>query len=176
MELEITNKRENHLLKRIEVSFRATHPSESTPKRDDLRQQIAKEMSAKKELVIVDWERSDFGRTVSVGYAKVYRSKEDVMRIERKPILVRMGLLAAEVKVKKEKKEAPPAKKEEAKPAEKAPAKEEAKPAKKEETPKKEAAAKPTEKPKEEKAAPAKKEEAKPAKKEEAKKPAKGGK
>ena len=173
MELEITSKHENLLLNRIELNFKATHPGEATPKRDELRQQIAKELSAKKELVILDWERSDYGRTVTVGYAKVYKSKEDVMRIERKPILVRMGLVAAEVREKKERKVAPPAKKEEAKPAEKAPAKaEEAKAAKKEEPPKKEAAAKPAEKPKEEKAAPAKKEEPKP----EAKKPAKGGK
>lgn len=169
MELEIVSKRENHLLKRIEVNFKATHPNEATPKRDDLRQKLAQELSAKKELIIVDWERSDFGRTVTVGYAKVYRSKEDAMRIERKPILVRMGLMAAEVRVKKEKKVAPPpAKREEAKPAEKAPAKkEEGKP-----EAKKEEAAKPAEKPKEEKPAPAKKEDAK----HEAKKPAKGGK
>jgi len=178
LEVEITSKRENHLLKRVEVQFQTTHPNEATPTREALREQIAKALSAKKEFVILDWARSDFGRTRTVGYAKIYTSKEDAMKIERKPILVRNGLLAAEVRAKKEKK-APPVKvprKEEAKPAEKAPPKEEAKPARKEEAPKKEEG-KAHEKPKEEK--PSKKEEA-PKKAEgektEAKKPAKGGK
>lgn len=173
MEIEITSKHENHLLKRFEVKFQANHPNEATPNRDAMRAEIAKAMSAKKDLVIIDWQRSDFGRTRTVGYAKVYASKDDAMKFERKPILVRMGLKAAEVKEKKEKKapaeKAPAAKKEE-KPAEKA--------APKPEAPKKEAAEKP-EKAKEEKAVPAKKEEV-PKKTEgektEAKKPAKGGK
>lgn len=169
MELEITSKRENHLLKRVEVKFQAKHPSEATPNRDSLRAEIAKSLSAKKEFVILDWVRSDFGRTRTVGYAKVYSSKEDALKIERKPILVRMGLVAAEVRVKKEKKAAP---------AKEAPRKEEAKPAKKEEGPKKAEGAKPAEKGKEEKPAEkGKKEEAKPAEKGEGKKPAaKGGK
>ncbi len=172
MEIEITSKRENHLLKRFEVKFQANHPNEATPNRDAMRTEIAKAMSAKKDLVIIDWQRSDFGRTRTVGYAKIYGSKDDALKFERKPILVRMGLVAAEVKEKKEKKappeKAPPRKEE--KPAEKA--------APKAEAPKKEETAKP-EKAKEEKAAPAKKEEA-PKKAEgakaEAKKPAKGGK
>lgn len=179
MEVEITSKRENLLLKRFEVKFQATHASEATPNRETMRAEIAKALSAKKEFVILDWARSDFGRTRTVGYAKVYKSKEDALKFERKPILVRMGLVAAEVKAKKEKK-APPVKvprKEEAKPAEKTPPKEETKPTKKEEAPKKEEGAKPAEKPKEEKAAhaekPAKKAEGEKA---EAKKPAKGGK
>ena len=177
MEVEITSKRENQLLKRVEIKFQATHPNEATPNRDNLRQEIAKSLSAKKEHVILDWVRSDFGRTRTVGYAKVYKSKEDALRIERKPILVRMGLVAAEVREKKEKK-APPAKEApkaaEAKPAEKPAAKEEAKPAKKEEAPK--PAAKPAEKPKEEKPAHVEKPKKVEGEKHEAKKPAKGGK
>ncbi len=173
MEVEITSKRENLLLKRFEVKFQATHASEATPNRETMRAEIAKALSAKKEFVILDWARSDFGRTRTVGYAKIYKSKEDALKIERKPILVRMGLVAAEVKAKKEKK-APPVKvprKEEAKPAEKTPPKEEAKPTKKEE------GAKPAEKPKEEKAAHAEKSAKKAeGEKAEAKKPAKGGK
>jgi small subunit ribosomal protein S24e len=173
LEVEITSKRENLLLKRFEVKFQATHASEATPNRETMRAEIAKALSAKKEFVILDWARSDFGRTRTVGYAKIYKSKEDALKIERKPILVRMGLVAAEVKAKKEKK-APPVKvprKEEAKPAEKTPPKEEAKPTKKEE------GAKPAEKPKEEKAAHAEKSAKKAeGEKAEAKKPAKGGK
>ncbi len=166
MEIEITSKRENQLLKRIEIMFEATHSKQGTPNRDNLRQEIAKSLSVKKDFVILDRIRSEFGRTKTVGYAKVYKSKEDALRIERKPILIRMGLMAAEVKEKKEKKAPPPKeapKKEEAKPSEKPEAKEEA-PKKKEE------------KPKEEKPAPAEKPKKAKAERTEAKKPAKGGK
>ncbi len=163
MELEIVGKRENALLKRTEVRFRVAHPGEQTPKRGDLRQELAKALHATRDIVVVDFVRSEFGRSGSQGYAKVYKSKEDALHTERKHILVRNGLVAAEVKEKKEAppKPAKPARKEEApKPAEKAPAKEE--------VPK--AAEKKAEKPaaekKEEgKPAPAKKEEKKPAEK-----------
>ena len=173
MELEIVGKRENVLLKRTEVRFRVAHPGEQTPKRGDLRQELAKALHATRDIVVVDFLRSEFGRSVSQGYAKVYKSKEDALHAERKHILVRNGLVAAEVK---EKKEAPPkpvkpARKEEApKPVEKAPAKEE-KPAEKKET-------KPAAEKKEAKGA-EKKEEKAPAKEEkkpEAKKAGKEGK
>ncbi len=159
MEIEITSKRENQLLKRIELRFEVTHTKQGTPNRDNVRQEIAKSLSVKKDFVILDRIRSEFGRTKTVGYAKVYKSKEDALRLERKPILVRMGLVAAEVKEKKEKKAPPPKeapRKEEAKPAEKPEAKEEA--------------------PKDEKPTPAEKPKKAEAEKTEAKKPAKGGK
>ena len=176
MEIEIISKRENLLLKRFEVRFQVTHPKEPTPKRDDLRQEIAKALSEKKDNVILDWAHSDFGRNRTVGYAKVYRSKEDALRMERKPILVRNGLIAAEAREKPKEKKVAPAKaapkKEEAKPAEK----EAAKPPKKEEAPKKAEAPKAEEKPKEAKPPPAEKPKKAEAGKAEEKKPAKGGK
>jgi small subunit ribosomal protein S24e len=168
MELEIVGKRENPLLKRTEVQFRVTHPHEQTPKRGDLRQELANVLHVTRDIVIVDSFQSEFGRSASRGYAKVYKSKEDALKVERKHILVRNGLIAAEVK---EKKEAPPkpvkpARKEAPKPAEAAPAKEEAPKA----APEKKEGKAPAEK-KGEKPAAEKKEEAKPAAKKEEKKP-----
>ena len=136
MELEILAKRENLFLKRTEVRFKVLHPNEVTPGRSALREQLAKELHATRDVVIVDFSQSEFGRASSHGYAKVYKSKEDALKVERKHILVRNGLLAAEVKEAKAPtpKPTPPPRKEAAKPAEKpaAPAKEE-KPAGKEE-------------------------------------------
>ncbi len=176
MELEIVGKRENPLLKRTEVQFRVAHPNEQTPKRGDLRQQLALALHATRDIVIVDSLKSEFGRSASHGYAKVYKSKEDALKVERKHILVRNGLIAAEVK---EKKEAPPkpqkAPRKEAAPKAEAPAKEEAPKAAPEHKEGKAPAEKKGEKPageKEEKPAPAKKEEKKP----EAKKGGKEGK
>ena len=138
MELEIVAKRENPLLKRTEVRFRVLHPNEVTPGRAALREQLALVLHATRDIVVVDFSRSEFGRAASRGYAKVYKSKEDALKVERKHILVRNGLREAEKKVEKVKppKPTPPPRKEAApKPASEkpaAPAKEE-KPAGKDE-------------------------------------------
>jgi len=136
METEIISKRENPLFGRIEIEFRAIHSKEPTPTSETLRQEIAKIIKAAKENVIIDYARSEFGRAATRGYAKIYKSKEDAMRLERKHILVRNQLLKAEKKEEKKaerpkKVEKIEAKEEvEAKPeekAKKAPKKEEAK-------------------------------------------------
>ncbi len=165
MELQVITKRENPLLKRVEVSFKAIHKAEGTPTRDAIRSEIAKQLKAAKDAVIVDRSESAFGRFETLGYAKVYQSKEAALSIERSHILVRNKLKEAEVKEKKAGEKAPPAKAE--KPAPKAEPKieapkPEAKPEHKEEKP----AAK------EEKKAAEKHEEKKPAEKHDEKKPA----
>lgn len=165
MELEIVQKRENPLLKRVEVRFRVSHPNASSPKRDELRQELAKALHATKDIVILNFLRSDFGRNASRGYAKVYKAKEDALRIERKHILVRNGLLAAEVKAEKAPAPKPPHVKEAPKPPEKTPVK-----AEKAEKPEKET--KPAPEKKEEKPAPKAEKKVEP-KKAEPKKPTK---
>ena len=165
MELEILARRDNPLLKRTEVRFRVAHPKEGSPKREALRDQLAKTLNVTRDIVVVDFSKSEFGRSSSHGYAKVYKSKEDALHSERKHILVRNGLLAAEVKeAKAPAPKPPPPKREAAKPAEKPAAPKEEKPAAKE-------GGKPEAK------APAEKREGKPAaeKKEEKKPEAKKG-
>lgn len=114
---------ENVLLQRTELRFTAVHPKEKTPSRDALRAELAKAMKTQKDNVILDWMRSMYGTYRSVGYAKIYKSKDVALRTERKPILVRNGLLAREIKEEKPKAGAPPKKapekKEAPKPAEK---------------------------------------------------------
>src|SRR5712691_8507565 len=156
MQLEVLQRKENPLLKRVEVMFKATHKAEATPTRDALRAFLAKELKATKDIVVIDSQASTFGRYETVGAAKVYKTKEEALAVERKHILVRNKLIEPEVKEK----EAP-------KPEKPAPAPRAEKPAAppKAEAPK--AEAKPEVKP--EKGAP--KEEKKPAHKEE-KKPA----
>src|SRR5712692_3154010 len=158
MQLEVLQRKENPLLKRVEVTFKATHKAEPTPTRDALRAFLAKELKATKDIVVIDYQASTFGRYETVGEAKVYKTKEEALAVERKHILVRNKLIEPEVK-----KEAAP------KPEKPAPApradKAEKPAAPKAEAPK--AEAKPESRP--EKAAP--KEEKKPAVNEE-KKPA----
>jgi ribosomal protein S24E len=160
MQLEVLQRKENPLLKRIEVTFKATHKAEPTPTRDALRAFLAKELKTTKDIVVIDYQASTFGRYETVGEAKVYKTKEEALAVERKHILVRNKLIEPEVK---EKEAAPKPEKPTAAP--RVDKSEKAAPAPKPEAPK--AEAKPQPKP--EKAAP--KEEKKPATKEE-KKPA----
>src|SRR3990170_1415459 len=171
MQLEVVAKKENPLLKRVEVRFKAIHKAEPTPTRDALRAFLAKELKATKDVVVIDHQASSFGRYETLGYAKIYKSKEEAESIERRHILVRNRLAEAGGKEKegapkpekpalapKAEKPAPAPKPEapkaEAKP-EKAPAKEEKKPAEKKEEKK---APKKEEKPEAKKAEPKKKE------------------
>jgi small subunit ribosomal protein S24e len=183
MELEVIQRKENPLLKRTEVSFKVIHKAAPTPTRESLRAFLARELKATKDIVVIDSQASTFGRYETVGYAKVYKTKEEALAVERKHILIRNKLVEPEVKkeaapkpekpapVPRAEKPAAPkpeAPKPEAKPepkVEKAPSKEERKPAAKEEK-------KAT--PKEEKKPAEKKEEKKDEKKAEPKK--KGGK
>ena len=130
MEVEIVSKKENILLDRTEVRFKAVHPKEGTPQREAVRDKLVGLLKASKERVIVDSMDSEFGKTETVGYAKVYKTKEAAMKFEREYVLVRNKL---KEKVKVEKKaptQAPQKPRAEAAPA-KAPDKPAEKPAEK---------------------------------------------
>src|SRR3989442_342071 len=98
MQLEVLQRKENPLLKRVEVTFKATHKAEPTPTRDALRAFLAKELKATKDIVVIDYKASTFGRYETVGEAKVYKSREEALTVERKHILVRNKLIEPEVK------------------------------------------------------------------------------
>src|SRR6266849_32222 len=98
MQLEVLQRKENPLLKRVEVTFKATHKAEPTPTRDALRAFLAKELNATKDIVVIDFQASTYGSDETVGEAKVYKSKEEALAVERKHILVRNKLIEPEVK------------------------------------------------------------------------------
>ncbi len=166
MELQVVAKKENPLLKRTEITFKAVHKAEPTPTRDAIRSELAKQLKASKEAVVVDRSVSSFGRYETHGYAKIYKSKEEALAVERSHILVRNKLKEPEVKEKKEGEKA-----EKPAPAPKPAAKEEAKAEAPKEEKKPEHKPEPKAEHKEEK--PAAKEEKKPAEKHEEKKEAK---
>ncbi|HKW43952.1 MAG TPA: hypothetical protein VJP06_07165, partial [Thermoplasmata archaeon] len=98
MELQVLARKENPLLRRVEVTFKAVHKAEPTPTRDALRAFLARELNVTKDIVVVDSEASTFGRYETLGYAKVYKSKDQALAVERKHILVRNRLVEPEVK------------------------------------------------------------------------------
>ncbi len=131
MEIEIVSKKENELLDRTEVKFKVAHPKEGTPQREAVREKLAGMLKASKERVIVDAMDSEFGKMETLGYAKIYKTKDAAMKYEREHVLVR-NKLKEKVKVEKKAAALPPAKAAPAaKPAEKAPEKTPEKPAEK---------------------------------------------
>lgn len=90
----MTKQRENALLERTEVFFEIEHPQAATPTRAEIRKSLAGALDPKGGVLILDWARSQFGRTTTRGYAKLYKSKEQALALETPPILIRNGLLA----------------------------------------------------------------------------------
>ncbi len=109
MELEITSKRENILLGRMEVEFRVLHEGEPTPSREALREALAKALHGSKETVVLDRLKSTFGMGLSEGYAKLYSNVETIKKVERPHILVRNGLAEKATKKAEAKPAASPA-------------------------------------------------------------------
>ncbi len=89
MEIEIESKKNNPLLKRIEVQFTVRHESKGTPDRDLIRNELADRLNTKKENIIVQTINSSFGTQESTGYAKIYTSTEKAKEWERDHILKR---------------------------------------------------------------------------------------
>jgi len=105
MEVELLNKKDQPLLSRIDVTFKITHPNERTPKRDDVREQIAEQLNAKKGSIIIDNMKAVFGKSETIGFAKVYKSEKEAKSTERKHILIRNKLITPTEKTEEKKKE-----------------------------------------------------------------------
>ena len=94
MKMESTQKRENPLFKRTEVRFTIEHDGESTPGRNAVAEEVAKQMKSSRKCVVVDNIESVYGRGMSKGYAKVYESTEAALEYDREFLLKRNGIEA----------------------------------------------------------------------------------
>ncbi len=94
MKMEITQQKKNSLQKRIEVYFTIDHNGESTPSRNAVAEEVAKQVKSKRDCVVVDSIESVYGRGVSKGYAKVYENKAVALEYDREYLLKRNGIEA----------------------------------------------------------------------------------
>ncbi|HIN08395.1 MAG: hypothetical protein CXX76_00220 [Methanobacteriota archaeon] len=92
MELQIVKNTDNKLVGRQELELQIIHTASATPKRMDVRKEVAKQMKAKTELVIIDHLKNRYGRQETIGYAKVYADMGSLTATETQPILARHGL------------------------------------------------------------------------------------
>ena len=60
-----------------------------------MAEEVAKQMKAKRDCVVVTTIESVYGTGKSKGYAKVYESKEAALELEREYLLKRNGIEAA---------------------------------------------------------------------------------
>lgn len=105
MEIEVVSRKENMVIGRTEVAFKAVHSNERTPKRTEIKEKLAELLNVNKGNVVVDNMKSDFGRAESTGYVKIYKNVEDGKGLERDYILKRNNLFEKKEKKTEEKKE-----------------------------------------------------------------------
>ncbi len=101
MKIEIESKKPNALMDRTEVTFKADHRGEGSPKRAEVKAKLAEALAVSKDKVVIDHMETEFGMGVSAGYAKVYGSETSAKKYEKNYLQARNGL--AEKKAVKKK-------------------------------------------------------------------------
>jgi small subunit ribosomal protein S24e len=93
MEIELTNEKENPLLRRQEVYFRLKHDDEeregASPSREEARSVLIKKLRCSPKHLVIDKMRTEFGKRETVGYAKVYEGEDRLREVEREHIIKR---------------------------------------------------------------------------------------
>ena len=92
MNIEVIEDRVNPLLSRREVEAIIIYES-GTPKREEVREEVAKKYNVEKERVIVEKMESLFGAKKARAHIHIYDSIEYAKKYERKHILKKHGLL-----------------------------------------------------------------------------------
>ncbi|VVC71695.1 30S ribosomal protein S24e [uncultured archaeon] len=77
MDISVKEKKENKLLKRIEVRFVVEYEG-ATPSRKEVKEKLCVALNSKPELTVIDGMDQGFGKKVLSGYAKVYSTPEAV--------------------------------------------------------------------------------------------------
>ncbi|BAB59624.1 ribosomal protein small subunit S24 [Thermoplasma volcanium GSS1] len=98
VELVITEKRDNPILKRKELKYTLKFENARTPSREEIKEIIAKHEGAQKELIIVESNKQLTGKHEIVGYTKIYQDKASAMLYEPDYELIRNGLKQKEAK------------------------------------------------------------------------------
>lgn len=98
MDLKIIKKQDNPLLSRTEIKAEAVFFGEPTPKKDDIKKKVSSIEKSNENLVVIKKIHNDFGAAKSNILAYIYKSEEDLKKIEPKK---------KSIKNVEEKKEAP---------------------------------------------------------------------
>lgn len=86
MNLTISEKKENALLSRMEITARLQFEG-VTPDRKSVQQEVAKQLKAKEPMVVVKQIATEFGAPFAKVTAYVYSNEAAMTRLERKNLL-----------------------------------------------------------------------------------------
>jgi small subunit ribosomal protein S24e len=89
MELKITAKKENPLLKRKEVKFTVLHTQGKTPGRLDMKRSVASELQVSDKLVFIKRMKTMTGTNTAVGEANAHETEAQAKLIEPAYIMKR---------------------------------------------------------------------------------------
>ncbi|NVM27343.1 MAG: 30S ribosomal protein S24e [Candidatus Helarchaeota archaeon] len=84
IKLIIKKEFDNLLLNRKQIDFELLHQKMSTPTRAEVKSKLAAQFNVKPDRVIISKLTPKFGQAFTVGYAKIYNTKEDAETIEPK--------------------------------------------------------------------------------------------
>lgn len=93
MDIKVIKREENKLYDREELEILIEHRNQATPKRLELKKQIAAMLGVDENLVIIEKIRTLYGKHQSIAYAKLYKNKETMMKIEPKYLLKRNNII-----------------------------------------------------------------------------------
>lgn len=89
MKVELVKKTDNPLFKRTEIEFKVDHPGAPTPKRLEVRAQLASLLGSSEELLVIDKLASTHGRQMASGLARLYGTREQLNEMEPAYLLKR---------------------------------------------------------------------------------------
>ncbi|MBX8636554.1 MAG: 30S ribosomal protein S24e [Thermoplasmata archaeon] len=92
MDMEITSRKDNRLLKRADVQAVVKHSNASTPAREDVRDALSKSLGVNKESLVIASMKTSYGKHETTVYARTYGDKETALKLESRHILVRNKL------------------------------------------------------------------------------------
>ncbi|NLL95263.1 MAG: 30S ribosomal protein S24e [Thermoplasmatales archaeon] len=90
MKVEVSEQKDNLLLKRKEIRFTVDHRGGATPAKAAVVEELKKAVKGKGVVVIESME-SKYGIGVSEGYAKMYDTLEAAWEVEKEHIMARNG-------------------------------------------------------------------------------------
>jgi small subunit ribosomal protein S24e len=88
MDLEVIEEKDNMLLNRRELKLKIYHDA-ATPSRVEVKQNVGMKFNADPDLVIIDKMKSEFGKSETRAYVKIYETIEAAKLVEREHILKR---------------------------------------------------------------------------------------
>jgi len=106
MDIDIKNKFENIVLNRTEVDFIVSFVS-STPSRAKIVETLAALLNAKKELIILQYIKGEYGKKEAKARAHVYNDEAVMKDIEKRHLIERMKPTEKEEKKEEKTKEKP---------------------------------------------------------------------